>query len=229
MDKRDHDRKLIEYLDQYITDNKKQKFDQVLNERTRQLTVVLEDIFKTHNASAVLRTTECMGLQDVHIVEQVNKFDFNPYVLRGAAKWVTVHHYKDEAQLNIKCCYDQLRNEGYKIYATSPHHAVDYRNVDLSGKIAVVFGAEETGISDYARDHADALISIPMMGFTESYNISVSAGIIMEFYNHAIRKSDGWQLSEEEKFSLLTEWYQKVVPKIDVHLKHFNQNLSQLK
>ncbi|SHK49027.1 tRNA (guanosine-2'-O-)-methyltransferase [Reichenbachiella agariperforans] len=225
-DKQAYDQKLLRYLDQYVTDNKKRKFEQVLNQRTRHLTFVVEDIFKSHNASAVMRTAECLGLQDVHVVEQNNKFDFNPYVLRGSGKWLTVHHHKDQEQ-NVKTCFAMLREQGYQILATSPREAVDYREVDLTKKTAVVFGAEEIGISNYVKEHADQLITIPMAGFTESFNISVSAAIVLEFYNHAIRKTEGWQLSSEEKFSLLLEWYQKVVPKIDMHLKYFEQNQTK--
>ncbi|PIB35319.1 hypothetical protein BFP72_07860 [Reichenbachiella sp. 5M10] len=225
-DQQTYDQKLLRYLDAYVTDHKKEKFDQILNQRTRGLTLVLEDIFKSHNASAVLRTAECLGLQDVHVVEQHNRFDFNPYVLRGSGKWLTVHHHKN-AEQNIENCFHALRKQGYQILATAPREAIDYRTVDLSKKTAVVFGAEETGISDYVKEHADQLITIPMAGFTESFNISVSAAIVLEFYNHAIRKQEGWQLSSEEKFSLLLEWYQKVVPKIDMHLKYFDQNQTK--
>ncbi|MCV9386110.1 TrmH family RNA methyltransferase [Reichenbachiella ulvae] len=227
MDKKEYDRLLFEYLDQYVTDNKKQVFDQVLNQRTRKLTLVLEDIFKPHNASAVMRTAECLGLQDVHVVEQNNSFDFNPYVLRGSGKWLTVHHHKDRKSHNIESCFRQLKEGGYQIIATSPKSsAVDYREVDLSKKTAVIFGAEETGISEYVTENADQLITIPMKGFTESFNISVSAAIVLEYFNHELRKSDGWQLSSEEKFSLLLEWYRKVVPKVHLHIKHFEKNLN---
>lgn len=227
MDKEQYNQLLFEYLDQYVTDNKKRVFDQVLNQRTRQLTLVLEDIFKPHNASAVMRTAECLGLQDVHVVEQNNSFDFNPYVLRGSGKWLTVHHHKNKKHHNIETCFEQLKSQGYQILATSPKaSAVDYREADLSKKTAVVFGAEETGISDYVTSHADQLITIPMKGFTESFNISVSAAIVLEYYNHELRKTEGWQLSSEERFSLLLEWYQKVVPKVNLHIKHFEKNLN---
>lgn len=228
MDNQEYDRLFFEYLDQYVTDNKKRVFDEVLSQRTRKLTLVLEDIFKPHNASAVMRTAECLGLQDVHVVEQHNSFDFNPYVLRGSGKWLTVHHHKKRNNHNIEDCFAQLRANDYQIIATSPSpEAVDYREVDLSKNTAVIFGAEECGISDYVTENADKLVTIPMKGFTESFNISVSAAIILEYYNHEIRKSNGWQLSSEERFSLLYNWYQKVVPKIHLHRKYFEKNLNQ--
>lgn len=224
MDNRNYDKALFEYLGQFVTDNKKTKFNEVLDRRTRNLTVVLEDIFKPHNASAVLRTAECLGLQDVHVVEQDNAFDYNPYVLRGSGKWLTLHQHNDESKQNVKSCFDSLKREGYTILATSPHaYAVDYKTVELPEKIAVVFGAEETGITPYVQEHADHLIKIPMKGFTESFNISVSAAIILEYYNENIRLKYDIGLTEDEKFELHLDWFKKVVPNLETHISYFNK------
>lgn len=215
---------LLDYLSAYVTDNKKEKFEQILDQRTRYLTVVLEDLFKAHNASAVMRTAEGLGIQDIHVVEQRNAYDYNPYVLRGAGKWLTLHRYNDTSE-NMKVCFDHLRKEGYQILATSPHeYAKDFKAFSIDKKTALVFGAEETGIGEYVKEHADGFVKIPMKGFTESFNISVSAAIILEDFNRQIRKTDGYHLTVEEKFALRMEWYKKMVPNIDIHLKSFNQS-----
>ncbi len=224
MSNREYDQALHDYLLEYVTENKQQKFDEVLAQRTRGLTVVLEDIFKPHNASAVMRTAECMGLQDVHVVEQDNAFNLNPYVLRGSGKWLTIHHYRKEKGVNNTiACLDQLKEAGYSVVATTPYgNAVDYKELKVQGRTAVVFGAEETGISQEVIDRADALIKIPMMGFTESFNISVSAAIVLEHYNAALRELGDWELSEMEKFDLKLEWMKKAVSNVDAHIRKFD-------
>lgn len=231
MSNQDYKHALCSYLAKYVTANKQQKFEQILAQRTRHLTVVLEDIFKSHNASAVLRTAECMGLQDVHVVEQDNSFNLNPYVLRGSGKWLTVHHHRKEKGVKtIEKCFGQLRQQGYQILATTPEPgAVDFNDVILSERVAVVFGSEENGISEYVKTYADDLIKIPMFGFTESFNISVSAAMILENFNHKIRSNNSWELSEEEKQHLKLEWMKKVVPNIDIHIRRFEQELADLK
>lgn len=217
---------LLAYLSEYVTLNKKERFEDILGQRTRHLTVVLEDLFKAHNASAVMRTAEGLGLQDIHVVEQRNAYDYNPYVLRGAGKWLTLHKYNTTDQ-NMKVCFDQLKSEGYQILATSPHeYAKDYKEFEITTKTAVVFGAEETGISDYVKEHADGFVQIPMRGFTESFNISVSAAIILEDFSRQIRSQQNIGLTEEEIFALKLEWYQKMVPNVDAHIRAFNKTFE---
>ncbi|MEP2275270.1 MAG: RNA methyltransferase [Reichenbachiella sp.] len=217
---------LLAYLSEYVTEHKKSRFEEILGQRTRYLTVVLEDLFKAHNASAVMRTAEGLGLQDIHVVEQRNTYDYNPYVLRGAGKWLTLHKYNSSDQ-NMKICFDHLKMNGYQILATSPHeYASDFREIEITTKTAVVFGAEETGISDFVKDHADGFVKIPMRGFTESFNISVSAAVILEDFNHQIRKGSNIGLTPEEKFSLKLEWYQKMVPNVDIHITAFNKTYN---
>lgn len=220
---------LLRYLSEYVTDNKKEKFELILDQRTRFLTIVLEDLFKAHNASAVMRTAEGLGIQDIHVVEQRNKYDYNPYVLRGAGKWLTLHRYNDTAE-NMKVCFEHLRQRGYQILATSPHeYAKDYKSFEIDRKTAVVFGAEETGIGDYVKENADGFVKIPMKGFTESFNISVSAAIILEHFNRQLRDSANFHLTPEEKFALRLEWYMKMVPNIDIHIKAFDQSYQNKK
>lgn len=220
-----YQKELLSYLSDYVTENKKVRFEEVLAQRTRHLTVVLEDLFKAHNASAVMRTAEAMGIQDIYVVEQRNEYDYNPYVLRGAGKWLTMHRY-NETEQNMKVCFDHLKGKGFQILATSPHeYAKDYRDFEISQKTALVFGAEETGISDYVKEHADGFVKIPMRGFTESFNISVSAAIILEEYNQQLRtRCKDYLLTPAEVFALKLEWYQKMVPNVESHLRAFEKS-----
>ncbi|WP_456462220.1 TrmH family RNA methyltransferase [Reichenbachiella sp.] len=217
----------LAYMSEYVTDNKKQLFEKVLSKRTRYLTVVLEDLFKAHNASAVMRTAEGLGIQDIHVVEQRNAYDYNPYVLRGAGKWLTLHKYNQTEQ-NMRVCFDQLKSQGYQILATSPHeYAKDYREFDIKQRTAVVFGAEETGISDFVKENADGFVQIPMYGFTESFNISVSAAIVLEDFSRQIRDDREIDLSPDEIFELKLEWYQKMVPNVEVHQRAFEKKIKE--
>jgi len=228
LNNKDYKKELLNYLSDFVTDHKKDKIRSVLSLRTRALTLVLEDIYKPHNASAVIRTSECLGIQDIHVVEDRNPYDVNPYVTRGSAKWITLYHYNHHNQQNIEKCFSNLRSEGYQILATTPHdYGQPYQETTLIQKTAIVFGEEENGISDFVKSNADGFITIPMNGFTESFNISVSAAIILAHYANQVKSKFDWELSDEEKFNLTLNWYENIVPNVEYHLKHF-RNKYQL-
>lgn len=215
---------ITEYLSDFISENKKDRMEEVLGQRTRHLTVVLEDIFKPHNASAVLRTCECFGIQDVHIVEQRNSYDVNPYVTRGSAKWLTIHKYDHPNHHNIETCFEQLRKNKYQIVATSPIGTQTIKDIPIDRKTALVFGTEETGISQYIEDNADNLVQIPMYGFTESFNISVSAAILLETFVERLKMSDTkWELTNTEKNALKFEWYKGCIKHSEALINVFEQ------
>lgn len=215
--------RIINHLLGYITDHKKKRIEEVLGQRTRKVTLVLEDIFKPHNASAVIRTAECMGIQDIHIVQNTNPYTVNPYVLRGALKWLTVHNYGDGDGMHTPQCFQNLRDNGYKILATSvSEEAKPIDQIELSEKSAIVFGTEHSGISDYVKEEADELITIPMVGFTDSFNISVSAGIILNQLLLKLKESDlDWGLSAVEKGDLRFDWYRSIPPHAEEIIKDF--------
>src|SRR5688572_32076726 len=116
----DQEHKVLLHLSQFISDHKKQFAEQVLNNRTRHVTVILEDIYQSQNASAVIRTAECMGLQDVHIVENTAKYQLNIRVLKGSYKWLNLERYNTRDVNNTKTCFDRLKDEGYKILVADP-------------------------------------------------------------------------------------------------------------
>jgi tRNA (guanosine-2'-O-)-methyltransferase len=200
---------LIEHLSEFITENRLQTFHSVLKNRTRFLTVLLEEIYQPHNASAAMRTCDCFGIQDVHIIENRNAFNPNPEIAMGSSKWLSMN--KNQSILDsIK----NLKKNGYRIVATTPHHdAVFLNDFDLlKGKSALLFGTELTGLSEEAISMADEFIKIPMLGFTESFNISVSVAIILSNLVDRLRSSTiSWELSLEEKNDILLQWLKESI------------------
>jgi tRNA (guanosine-2'-O-)-methyltransferase len=212
-----------EYLCQFISESRKEKFERNVFERTRYITLVVEDIYQAHNASAVLRSVECMGIQDVHVIENRNKYTPNPDVVMGADKWLSIHRYNGHEN-NTIACIRELKKQGYRIVATTPHTS-DCLIKDLpieTGKIALVFGTEIDGISELVKQEADEFVKIPMVGFTESYNISVSAAICLYELTKRMKKSDViWRLSETEQEQLKLDWVRASIQRPDLLEKEF--------
>lgn len=214
---------LIKYLEQFITQKRLDLFNQVLNERTRYITVVLEDIYQSQNASAVLRTADCLGIQDIHIIENKNEYQINPDVALGASKWLNLIKY-DQQEYNTLEAISHLKKKGYRIVATTPHtDDINLENFDLTkGKVALFFGTELNGLTDQMIDNADEYLKIPMVGFTESFNISVSAAIILHQLSFSLKKSlVNWQLTDNEKQEVLLEWLKKTIKKSSLLIDDF--------
>jgi len=206
------DHELYEQLSGFISDNKRALFDRLAPQRTRHITAVLEDIYQPHNASAVVRTCDLLGIQDLHIVENRNKYTVNPDVTLGSSKWVDMHRYREQGD-NTQRCIDQLRAQGYAIVVTSPRaDNVTPQTIPLDKPLAFCFGTELTGASDLLMQQADIGLRIPMYGFTESYNISVSAAIVLYTVMERLRTSDiPWQLDTASLAALKLAWARKVV------------------
>lgn len=199
---------IIEVLSDMVSENRLKTFNEVLDNRTRYITVVLEDLFQSHNASAVIRSCDCSGIQDVHMIENSFKFAENPDVALGSSQWVTKFKYCSEENNTLEAIH-HLRNKGYRIIATTPHtNDVLLHDLDLSkGKLALFFGSELPGLSQIVMDNADEFVKIPMYGFTESYNISVSAAICLYDIVNRLRNTEvDWHLSFNEKEELLAQW-----------------------
>lgn len=198
---------LIEQLLAYVTENKREKMQAVIANRTRYVTVVLEDLFQEHNASAALRTCDIFGVQDVHVVEGKYTFKAVPTIAMGSSKWVDVHSYN-----SITDSIDTLKKQGYKIVATTPHtDCYELPQLPLDQKIALVFGSEQTGLSKSALAQADTFVKIPMYGFVESFNVSVSVALCLYDVIHRLQKSGiDWKLSQEETQDLMLQWIRQV-------------------
>jgi tRNA (guanosine-2'-O-)-methyltransferase len=210
------DYKFIEYLEQFVTDKRRNLFKKVLDQRTRHFTVAIEDIYQPHNASAVVRSCEIFGVQDVHVIENKYKFYASNQVAKGAQKWLNFSLYNKKDVNNTFQCINSLRNKGYKIIATTPHNnSCVLQDFDITQKSAFFFGVEKEGLSKYVMENADGFLKIPMVGFTESLNISVAAAIILQSMNVKLKKSEvNWQLGELEKNELYLEWLQKSIKSI---------------
>lgn len=216
------------FLERFMTDERRDQMAQVLAHRTKYLTVVLEDIFQPQNASAVLRTCDCFGIQDVHVIENKNEFVVNPEVEMGSSKWISIHRHNQQ-QNNTREALQKLKKQGYRIVATSPHKDdVNLEGLDLNaGKLALIFGTELTGISDIVREEADEFMKIPMYGFTESFNISVSAAISMHSLKHRLLQSSiKWQLSEDDHQQVYLQWLKRSIKKSDLLIDKFYKDIQ---
>ncbi|MEQ8361763.1 MAG: RNA methyltransferase [Cyclobacteriaceae bacterium] len=222
-----NNKRIINYLSQYITDHKKNLIEGVLSMRTRHLTLVLEDIYQSQNASAVFRTVECFGIQDVHLIENQNSYGVNRRVLKGADKWLTIKHHNQPNVNNTPLCFEQLKKDGYKILATTPTASLSIQDVDVTQKIAIVMGNELHGLSEEAQEAADMKVKIPMEGFTESLNLSVSAAICIYELMIKIRSSGvDWKLTAQEMEILRLSWYRKSIRKSEIIERKYLESIK---
>lgn len=185
----------LAYLEDFLTENRKERFLEVLKNRTNHFTIAVEDVFQFHNTSAVMRSCEVFGIQELNIVEQRFGKDIDKEIAMGAQKWVDINKYD-----TIGNCIDTLKEKGYQIIATTPHNdSCLLHEFDVTKKSALFFGTEKEGLSEEVMSKADGYLKIPMVGFTESLNISVSAAIIIQDLTNRLRQSDvNWQLSDTE-------------------------------
>tara|TARA_B110000908_G_scaffold170442_1_gene230039 strand:- start:342 stop:1031 length:690 start_codon:yes stop_codon:yes gene_type:complete len=199
---------LIEHLSQFLTEERLHLFQEKLKERSNRITLVLEDVFQSRNISAAMRSADCFGIQNIHIIENKNNFVKDKSVSLGAGKWINIKQYNSEENNTINCL-KKLKKEGYQIIATSPHNTnISLEEIDVkNNKIAIILGTELTGLSEKALSFADKRMKINMYGFTESLNISVSAAICCQSISSKMRKeTTGWEVTEEEKKDILLNW-----------------------
>ncbi|HTA26609.1 MAG TPA: RNA methyltransferase [Bacteroidia bacterium] len=219
---------LITYLSAFVTEARLKRFEEVLVNRTRHIAIGLENIYQAHNASAVLRSCDCFGIQDVHIIENQNKYSFNPDVSLGSEKWLTLNRYNNGEQ-SLETCISNLKAKGYAIAVTSLHKdSYTIENVPITHKTALFFGTEMRGATAELESKADMFVKIPMLGFTESFNISVAAALSMYVLSSRLRKEEiNWQLSEEDKEELRLQWLRNTIPKVELLEKDFLQKNTE--
>lgn len=210
--KNTNDADYLNYLEAFITEERRDKFLKVLSQRTKHFTVAIEDIFQLHNTSAVMRTCEIFGLQELHVVEEKYGKKIDKEIAMGAQKWVDVERYN-----SVSACINMLKSKGYRIIATSPHNdSCQLDNFDISQPAALFFGTERLGLSDEVLSKADGFLKIPMFGFTESINVSSSAAIIIQQLSTRLRQTNiPWQLSEDEILEKRIDWTRKTIKDID--------------
>tara|TARA_R110000787_G_scaffold213397_6_gene322952 strand:- start:452 stop:1129 length:678 start_codon:yes stop_codon:yes gene_type:complete len=221
----DIDTKLRTYLEGFITENRKDLFSKILQDRTRHFTVVLEDIYQQHNSSAVIRSCDIFGIQDVHVIENKYNSKVSRHVAKGSQKWLSFHQYNEDKNNTIDCL-ENLKSKGYQVIATTPHNdSCVLHDFDITKKSAFVFGVEKAGVSDDVMKNADGFLKIPMVGFTESLNISVAAAIILENLTFKLRNSSvDWKLTKEEQDILYGNWIEKTIKNVEKIKEHFLEN-----
>ena len=213
------DLKLLDYLETFITEHRRDRFQNVLAQRTKHFTVATEDVYQLHNTSAVMRSCDIFGIQEVHIVEEVNSKSIDREIAMGAQKWVDLNRYH-----TTKACIKDLKSKGYQIVATTPHaEDCELIDFDITKKSCFFFGRETEGLSQNVIDNADCFLKIPMVGFTESLNISVSAAIILQHATAKLRKSDlKWGLTEEEQIEKRFDWIKKTIKNYDAIVERYH-------
>lgn len=212
--------KIFDYLLEFVTDNKKTKLDEISSNRTNHLTVILEDIKENKDASAVIRSCECFGINNVNVIESNKKYKINHDVSMGSFKWLTINRFKTNKE-----CIDHLRLNNYRIVSTSPDRKnKSIYDLDLTQKTALFFGSEETGLTDYILDNSDEIVTIPMYSHVESFNLSASAAITLYTLVNSLRNSDiNWRFSEEELLDLKLSWIRRILKSHELLEKVFYQ------
>ena len=222
----------ISYYSELITAERLQKMNTVLRNRTRYISVALENIFQPHNASAVLRSCDAFGIQDVHIIENSNRFSSNSAVDMGTSQWLTLQRYREKKNNTIHVI-EAFKDQGYRVVATSPHaDDIDLEEFDLTrGKAVFLFGTELDGLTPEAMEAADEYVKIPMFGFVESFNISVCVALTLHRLVLSLHESElDWHLSEHEQMILLHKWLKNSIRKPELHddiLMNSGENLPK--
>jgi len=222
-------KRLAEYFSGFMTPERNSLFNRIIADRTRYITVVLEDIYQPHNASAVLRTCDCFGIQDVHIIENRYEYNLNPEVALGSSNWLSMRRY-NSGQNNTAECIGALKKNGYRVIATTPHTKdTILTDFDVSaGRFALVFGTEKEGLSELAMSLADEFVRIPMYGFTESFNISVSAALSLFHLSEKMRQSGlPWKLTDEEMLDVKLDWMRYSIKNSDFVERKFFELLEK--
>jgi len=218
---------LLLYLQHHMTDDRSIRFKEVLEHRTRHFTIAVEDVYKERNASAIIRSADCFGIQDVHIIENRNEYQLSESISMGADKWIDVHIY-DKSSNNSEKCISDLHNKGYQIIATSPHSKdAELEEFDISKKSAFFLGGEKDGLTQEVMDNADGYIKIPMYGFTESYNLSVAGALLLYSLTKKLHASNiDWRLNQKEKLDLQLDWTIKTIASSENLIRKYLEDIS---
>ena len=216
---------LLTYLEGFITENRKEGFLRVLKNRTKHFTIAMEDVFQLHNTSAVMRSCEVFGIQELNVIEQKFGKSIDKEIAMGAEKWVDINRFS-----SIQDCITNLKGKGYQIIATTPHNdSCLLHEFDITKPSALFFGTERDGLSEEVMQQADGFLKISMVGYTESLNISVSAAIIIQDVTNRLRQSDiNWQLKDEEVLEKRLDWTRKSIKDIEfIQKKFYEVNSNQ--
>jgi tRNA (guanosine-2'-O-)-methyltransferase len=195
---------VIAALEPQLTPERRARIDAVLDARLGGLTVVLENLHDPHNGAAALRSVEGFGLAELHVVESAEPFRFSSTVTQGCEKWVEIHKHK-----TFPACADALHARGFRLYAAVPGAALALEDIDVGHPAALVLGNEHAGLTGAAQAACDAVFRIPMAGFTQSFNLSVSVAICAHDASRRRRAHLGrpGDLPDQERARLRAKWY----------------------
>ncbi len=219
--------KIKEEFFKIITENKKELFTKIAAERTNHITVVLENIYQEHNASAVIRSCDCFGIQELHVIEKGNAYKVQRDIALGAGRWVDMYNYDRGSTVSSDCIH-KLKSRGFLIIATTPHASETIHSLPIDQPMAFIFGTERQGLSEEMLALSDHQVKIPMYGFTESFNISVSVAIVLNTIRARLENSNNnWKLSSEEQTLLINKWCRKILNGGDHLEAHFRNILTE--
>ena len=218
---------LVQYLKTFVVNGRKDLFEEKIQQRTKHITVVLENIFQGRNISASIRSADCFGIQDLHIIENDNIFNDDPDVSMGAEKWVTITRHNQQRN-NSTEVIKKLKAKGYQIIATTPHNTnCNLYDLDITKKkTALFFGSEVKGCSKDALLLADKRMKIPMYGFTESFNISVSVSLCLQHLTYKLRKVDSdWKMTKNQQDKVMLQWLRNSIKaSVEIEEEYLNNH-----
>ena len=215
----------LQFYQKLLSDERISRIETILERRTRWITLALENIHHKHNLNAAIRSCEALGIQDVYIADQEEEFESCNGVHMGCDKWLTQHdfHGKDASSK----CITKLKDNGYRVIALSPHNpTIEWKELQINQKTAFFIGAELNGLSKEVLENADERLALPMYGFSESYNLSVTAALILFEARQKLLNlnSKDTLLSENEKRELRLEWSKKSVKHLDRYQREFSRH-----
>ena len=218
---------LVQYLKTFVVEKRRELFEEKIRQRTKHITVVLENIFQGRNISASIRSADCFGIQDVHIIENDNIFNDDSEVSMGAEKWITITRHNQQKHNSIDTI-KELKAEGYQIIATTPHNTdCNLFDIDVrKQKVALIFGSEVRGCSDQTLALADKRMKIPMYGFTESFNISVSVSLCLQHLTYKLRKADSdWKMTKNQQDKVMLQWLKNSIKaSVEIEEEYLNNH-----
>lgn len=189
---------VIKHLQPLVTEERDEKIKRVIAHRTLEIVPVVENLYDRGNVSAVMRTAEGLGFQNMHVIQPGVRFKEANRVTQGADKWLDIHQWKSTSE-----CINHLKGSGFKICVTTFEGAKPISEIDFLKPTAVVFGNEKEGASAEILEMADEKMLIPMSGFIQSFNISVAAALT--FYHIRQQRDSKWQ-GESELNSAQQNW-----------------------
>ncbi len=203
---------LIEKYAFKLTPARRDLLQKTVNQRTRYFTMVMEDLKDQHNISAVIRTCEVFGLQDVHVIEEVNAYAITRSILKGSYKWLDIYRYKKRST-----CLQNLKAKGYQVAVASTNATTYLQDLDFSKPTAFYLGSETLGNHPDTIAAADIAFKIPQRGLTESMNVSVCGGVLISTVDRWMEKKgrENFVLSEPERLRLLADFYERSAVGVD--------------